>query len=223
MKNPMTVTLCKHAHSSMNVITSIIGLVKGHRAVNLISRQPQHLCYPASLANPEISVVVYNTDCTTCNTGLHGLSNASPIFNPENKTEKEKVMRESPPNKASEDSTNDGTLKGAQLMEASWRVARVSGISSATLKSANRHVMALTGRDYRKWASEMKVIATMTMALLPATFFAAVFSIPPLEWERKPAVFQTFLMFLLCDTHDICHHGDRVLIDPSARDPDWCK
>lgn len=36
----------------------------------------------------------------------------------------------------------------------------------------------------------MKTIAVMTMLFLPATFYAALFSIPSLNWE-KPEVIQT--------------------------------
>jgi hypothetical protein len=36
----------------------------------------------------------------------------------------------------------------------------------------------------------MKTVAIMTMLFLPATFYAALFSIPSLDWE-KPGVIQT--------------------------------
>lgn len=40
---------------------------------------------------------------------------------------------------------------------------------------------AATKRD----SSAMKTIAVMTMAFLPATFLAALFALPVLEWEHK--------------------------------------
>jgi len=42
-------------------------------------------------------------------------------------------------------------------------------------------IAAATKRD----SSAMKTIAVMTMAFLPATFLAALFAFPALEWERK--------------------------------------
>jgi len=45
-------------------------------------------------------------------------------------------------------------------------------------------IAAATKRD----SSAMKTIAIMTMAFLPATFLAAFFALPVLEWEHKTDV-----------------------------------
>jgi hypothetical protein len=37
-------------------------------------------------------------------------------------------------------------------------------------------------------SSAMKTVAVMTMAFLPATFLAAFFALPMLEWETKSSV-----------------------------------
>jgi len=36
-------------------------------------------------------------------------------------------------------------------------------------------------------SSSMKVIAIMTMAFLPATFFATMFAVPSLAWDNSPS------------------------------------
>ena len=41
----------------------------------------------------------------------------------------------------------------------------------------------------------MKVIAVMTMAFLPATFFAALFSLPTLQWGSTPIVQDNFWIY----------------------------
>lgn len=45
-------------------------------------------------------------------------------------------------------------------------------------------------------AAEMKVIALMTMAFLPATFFAAVFAIPSLDWDHDEVITPHFYTYL---------------------------
>lgn len=44
-------------------------------------------------------------------------------------------------------------------------------------------------------ASSMKTVAIMTMAFLPATFFAAVFSMPSLEWDKPGVVTWSFAVY----------------------------
>jgi hypothetical protein len=41
----------------------------------------------------------------------------------------------------------------------------------------------------------MKTIAFMTMAFLPATFFAALFALPLFKWEESPVVQERFWIY----------------------------
>jgi hypothetical protein len=41
----------------------------------------------------------------------------------------------------------------------------------------------------------MKTIAVMTMAFLPATFFAALFSVPSLRWDQAAVVQDNFWVY----------------------------
>lgn len=49
----------------------------------------------------------------------------------------------------------------------------------AELADASRHIAEAAQRDSRS----MKTVAIMTMAFLPATFFAALFALPSLDWR----------------------------------------
>lgn len=44
----------------------------------------------------------------------------------------------------------------------------------------------------------MKTVAIMTMAFLPATFFAALFAMPLLEWDGSHMVQKGFWVYLAC-------------------------
>ncbi|KAH6987529.1 hypothetical protein BKA56DRAFT_273689 [Ilyonectria sp. MPI-CAGE-AT-0026] len=44
-------------------------------------------------------------------------------------------------------------------------------------------------------SSSMKSVAIMTMAFLPATFFAALFALPSLDWNAKPVVQDNFWVY----------------------------
>ncbi|KAI1876926.1 uncharacterized protein JN550_000998 [Neoarthrinium moseri] len=52
--------------------------------------------------------------------------------------------------------------------------------------------------DAKKDTSDMKVIALMTMGFLPATFFAALFAIPSLDWDRPGVVTENFWIYWAC-------------------------
>lgn len=43
----------------------------------------------------------------------------------------------------------------------------------------------------------MKTIAVVTMTFLPATFFAAVFAMPLLQWNSSPVVQDNFWVYLV--------------------------
>lgn len=45
-------------------------------------------------------------------------------------------------------------------------------------------------------SSSMKVVAIMTMAFLPGTFFAAVFAIPSLEWDTENVIQSNFWVYI---------------------------
>jgi len=47
----------------------------------------------------------------------------------------------------------------------------------------------------KKDSSAMKTIAVMTMAFLPATFFAALFAIPLLQWQGDNVMTERFLVY----------------------------
>lgn len=49
---------------------------------------------------------------------------------------------------------------------------------------ASIQLAKLASRD----SSSMKVVAVMTMAFLPATFFAALFSVPSLQWDSEEEI-----------------------------------
>ncbi|KFA72865.1 hypothetical protein S40288_02145 [Stachybotrys chartarum IBT 40288] len=56
---------------------------------------------------------------------------------------------------------------------------------------ASIQLAELASRD----SSSMKVVAVMTMAFLPATFFAALFSVPSLQWDSEEIVSSRFWIY----------------------------
>jgi FtsH-binding integral membrane protein len=44
-------------------------------------------------------------------------------------------------------------------------------------------------------SSSMKTVAVMTMAFLPATFFAALFAVPSLQWDQPTIIQSTFWVY----------------------------
>ncbi|KAI0376606.1 hypothetical protein F5Y04DRAFT_265921 [Hypomontagnella monticulosa] len=59
------------------------------------------------------------------------------------------------------------------------------------LADASKKLAEATKKD----SSDMKVIAIMTMAFLPATFFAALFDIPTLAWDQPNVITQNFWVY----------------------------
>ncbi|KAK5662180.1 hypothetical protein OQA88_8085 [Cercophora sp. LCS_1] len=57
---------------------------------------------------------------------------------------------------------------------------------------ASRALAAATRRD----SESMKTLAIVTMAFLPATFFATLFSMPVFDWESSPVVQDGFRVYL---------------------------
>jgi hypothetical protein len=49
--------------------------------------------------------------------------------------------------------------------------------------------------EMKKDSAAMKTIAIMTMAFLPSTFFAALFSIPSLKWDEPRVIQDNFWIY----------------------------
>ncbi|ORY66138.1 uncharacterized protein BCR38DRAFT_429338 [Pseudomassariella vexata] len=62
------------------------------------------------------------------------------------------------------------------------------------LTKASNKLAAAAARD----SSDMKVIAIMTMAFLPATFFAALFALPSLDWQSPGVMDNKFWVYWAC-------------------------
>ncbi|KAK3367287.1 hypothetical protein B0T24DRAFT_533967 [Lasiosphaeria ovina] len=75
------------------------------------------------------------------------------------------------------------------------RSERLSSVLFALLThedaDASIGLAAATKRD----SSSMKTVAIMTMAFLPATFFAALFAVPSLHWDQSVVVQDTFWVY----------------------------
>jgi hypothetical protein len=56
------------------------------------------------------------------------------------------------------------------------------------IANASRQLAEATNQD----GSAMKTIAVMTMAILPVTFFAALFSVPSLQWDKPGVIGNNF-------------------------------
>ncbi|KAI0014164.1 hypothetical protein F4779DRAFT_612973 [Xylariaceae sp. FL0662B] len=67
----------------------------------------------------------------------------------------------------------------AQLSVVSALIRREDTLVSHLIAASNAQLAVETKKD----SADMKVIAMMTMAFLPATFFAALFAVPSLKWE----------------------------------------
>ncbi|KAI1429012.1 hypothetical protein F5Y12DRAFT_588111 [Xylaria sp. FL1777] len=61
------------------------------------------------------------------------------------------------------------------------------------IAEASRDLAEAAKRD----AASMKTIAVMTMAFLPGTFFAALFSVPLLRWDQEVVVSERFWVYLV--------------------------
>jgi hypothetical protein len=64
-------------------------------------------------------------------------------------------------------------------------------ISNIGLAKASKDLAEASKKD----SSAMKTIAVMTMAFLPATFFAALFSVPSLKWDSPKIIQGTFWIY----------------------------
>ncbi|KAI1210173.1 uncharacterized protein F4807DRAFT_460005 [Annulohypoxylon truncatum] len=99
----------------------------------------------------------------------------------------------------------------------------------AELADASRKIAEASKRD----SSSMKTVAIMTMAFLPATFFAALFSVPSLDWHADaviqpnfwvywaftlPATALVFALWLLLDRTTISKRAGMVVTEGRPRD-----
>ena len=60
----------------------------------------------------------------------------------------------------------------------------------ALLTHEDAHASIELAAASRRDSSSMKTIAIMTMVFLPATFYAALFAVPSLQWDRGDTVVQ---------------------------------
>jgi Mg2+ and Co2+ transporter CorA len=65
-------------------------------------------------------------------------------------------------------------------------------ITNIGIASSSRQLAEATKQD----SSTMKTIAVMTMAFLPATFFAALFAVPSLQWDKPRVIGSNFWIYL---------------------------
>ncbi|KAI1088891.1 hypothetical protein F5B19DRAFT_404421 [Rostrohypoxylon terebratum] len=99
----------------------------------------------------------------------------------------------------------------------------------AELADASRKIAEASKRD----SSSMKTVAIMTMAFLPATFFAALFSVPSLDWHADsviqpgfwvywaftlPATALVFALWLLFDYMGIGGRAGVMVTEGKTRD-----
>ncbi|KAF3056518.1 hypothetical protein GL218_06493 [Daldinia childiae] len=70
-------------------------------------------------------------------------------------------------------------------------IRRQDAITSHQLGEASKKLAEATKKD----SSDMKVIAIMTMAFLPATFFAALFDLPTLAWDQPQVITNNFWVY----------------------------
>lgn len=59
------------------------------------------------------------------------------------------------------------------------------------LADSSRRIAEASKHD----SSAMKTIAVMTMAFLPATFFAALFAVPSLDWDSNDVIKGNFWVY----------------------------
>ncbi|KAL8346215.1 hypothetical protein RB601_004004 [Gaeumannomyces tritici] len=72
----------------------------------------------------------------------------------------------------------------------SVRAQRLSAVLFAQLTHVDAGASIKLARSSAEDSSSMKTIAAMTMAFLPATFFAALFAVPSLQWNGQDKVVQ---------------------------------
>ncbi|KAI8959029.1 hypothetical protein F5Y11DRAFT_16733 [Daldinia sp. FL1419] len=79
----------------------------------------------------------------------------------------------------------------AQSNVISTLIRREDAVTGHRLAEASKKLAEATKQD----SSDMKVIAIMTMAFLPATFFAALFDLPTLAWGQPQVITNDFWVY----------------------------
>ncbi|KAM7201957.1 hypothetical protein V8F20_004665 [Naviculisporaceae sp. PSN 640] len=75
------------------------------------------------------------------------------------------------------------------------RSARLANVLFALLTHSDADASILLASAAKRDSSSMKTIAIMTMAFLPATFFAALFSMPTLQWDQSKVMQENFWVY----------------------------
>ncbi|RYO78870.1 hypothetical protein DL766_010311 [Monosporascus sp. MC13-8B] len=75
------------------------------------------------------------------------------------------------------------------------RAERLSGVLFALLTHEDADASIGLAAASKRDSSSMKTVAIMTMAFLPATFFAALFAMPSLQWDRPSVVQDNFWVY----------------------------
>ncbi|PVI03014.1 hypothetical protein DM02DRAFT_726795 [Periconia macrospinosa] len=76
-----------------------------------------------------------------------------------------------------------------------YRAENLSQVIIALLTHEDAAASINLAEASKKDTSSMKTIAIMTMIFLPATFFAALFSVPLLQWDQSPVVQTRFWVY----------------------------
>ncbi|CAJ2508927.1 Uu.00g139530.m01.CDS01 [Anthostomella pinea] len=75
------------------------------------------------------------------------------------------------------------------------RARAQSSIVSALIRREETRLSLQIAEATKRDSSDMKVIAMMTMLFLPATFFAALFAVPSLDWNQPGIVTDNFWIY----------------------------
>ncbi|KAM7220645.1 hypothetical protein V8F06_004049 [Rhypophila decipiens] len=75
------------------------------------------------------------------------------------------------------------------------RAGRLANVLFALLTHSDADASILLAAATKRDSSSMKTIAVMTMVFLPATFFAALFSMPTLQWDQNQVMQDKFWVY----------------------------
>ncbi|KAL5356487.1 hypothetical protein BJX96DRAFT_171659 [Aspergillus floccosus] len=75
------------------------------------------------------------------------------------------------------------------------RAEKLSSVLIALLGHEDAEINLKIAVSMKNDSASMKTVAIMTMAFLPATFFAALFAVPSLQWDREDVVQSNFWVY----------------------------
>ncbi|KAG2416187.1 hypothetical protein HFD88_007380 [Aspergillus terreus] len=75
------------------------------------------------------------------------------------------------------------------------RAEKLSSVLIALLGHADAEINLEMAVSMKKDSVSMKTVAIMTMAFLPATFFAALFAVPSLQWDHEDVIQSNFWVY----------------------------